>query len=63
MNIASRSWDYYHQLGEQVSKRLDHQMSFSQIAREIGMSKQGVRQITMIALGKLAHQMRERYKD
>jgi hypothetical protein len=56
-------WKYYHDLGEQLSRELDPRMSFSEIGREIGMCKQGVRQIAMIALGKVAHQLRAQYNE
>lgn len=57
------TFDEYHRLGETVSRRLETHCSFSTIGKVIGLSKQGARQVAMVALGKVAHRLQVQYKD
>ena len=57
------TFEEYHRLGEKVSKELESCCSFTQIGRAIGVNKQRARYIGMVALGKLAHGLRQVLKE
>lgn len=57
------SFDEYHRRGEVVSRQLDAHSSFREIGAAIGISKQRAWHIGMVALGKVAWQLREQYRE
>lgn len=57
------SFDEYHRLGETVSRELEGHCSFREIGEAIGITKQRAWHIGMVALGKVAHQLREQFKN
>lgn len=57
------SFNEYHRLGETVSRELEGHCSFREIGAAIGISKQRAWHIGMVALGKVAYQLREQYKE
>lgn len=52
------SWKRYHRLGEEVARELDTNYNYQQIGDSLGISKQKAYHEAMVALGKLAYQLR-----
>jgi hypothetical protein len=57
------SFDEFHRLGETVSRQLEGHCSFREIGEAIGVTKQRAWHIGMVALGKVAWQLREQYRE
>lgn len=57
------TFDDYHKLGEQVAKELEPRASYRKIGDELGLTKQRAWHIAMVALGKVAHQLRRTYEQ
>lgn len=56
-------FDDYHRIGETVAPQLETHCSYREIGEQLGITKQRAWHIGMVALGKLAYQLREQYKD
>lgn len=52
------TWAVYHQLGEELSKQLNPNCTYEEIGASLGISKQKAYHEAMVALGKLAYQLR-----
>lgn len=56
-------FDDYHRIGETVAPQLDAHASYREIGDRLGLTKQRTWHIAMVALGKLAHGLREQYQN
>lgn len=56
------TFEQYHKIGESVAPHLDKKESYSKIGKELGLTKQRTWHIAMVALGKVAHGLKEVYK-
>ncbi len=55
------SWEYYHRIGEEVSKQLEANHTYKEIGAALGIPKQKAYHETMVALGKLTYRLRKKY--
>ncbi len=57
------SWEVYHRLGEEMSRHLKPNYTYEEIGACLGVSKQKAYHEAMVALGKLAYQLKKIFKQ
>lgn len=53
------NWETFHKLGEEIARDVEPVATFEEIGRSLGISKQQAWHLCMVALGKLAYQLRK----
>lgn len=57
------SWAVYHQLGVTISRHLDPNHTYEEIGAAVGLSKQQAYHEAMVALGKVAYQLKQQFRE